>query len=76
MKLHPRLNIIDGVTRYDVRCARCKKTVTTKNGKGFPSWRSAVKAWNHKANGEVRHGGDCTVVAVRKAPNKQTEATA
>ena len=50
VKLHPRLNLIDGVTRYDVRCARCKKKATTKNGKGFPSWRSAIKAWNHKAN--------------------------
>ena len=32
------------------RRARCKKKATTKNGKGFPSWRSAIKACNHKAN--------------------------
>lgn len=24
---------MDGITRYDVRCARCKKVATTKDGK-------------------------------------------
>lgn len=50
MKFHPRLNLMDGITRYDVRCARCKKAATTKDGKGFQKWQAALKEWNHKAN--------------------------
>jgi len=50
VKFHPRLNIMDGIIRYDVRCARCKKTATTKDGKGFQSWKTALRAWNNKAN--------------------------
>lgn len=45
---------MDGITRYDVRCARCKKVATTKDGKGFQKWQAALKAWNHKANVKVR----------------------
>jgi hypothetical protein len=43
---------MEGITRYDVRCARCKKVATTKDGKGFQKWQAALKAWNHKANVE------------------------
>ena len=41
---------MDGITRYDVRCARCKKVATTKNGKGFQSFIVALREWNRKAN--------------------------
>jgi hypothetical protein len=50
VKFHPRLNLMHGITRYDVRCARCKKVATTKDGKGFQNWKAALRAWNHKAN--------------------------
>jgi hypothetical protein len=50
VKFHPRLNLMDGVTRYNVRCARCKKAAGTKDGKGFQNWKAALKAWNHKAD--------------------------
>jgi len=50
VKFYPRLNLMDGITRFDVRCARCKKIATTKDGKGFQKWQAALKEWNHKAN--------------------------
>jgi len=45
---------MDGIIRYDVRCSRCKKVATTKNGKGFQKWQSALKAWNHQANSQAQ----------------------
>lgn len=50
VKFHPLLNIIDGVTRYEVRCARCKKVATTENGGGFEIWQAALKKWNRIAH--------------------------
>jgi len=58
VKFHPRLNLMDGITRYDVRCARCKKVATTKDGKGFQKWQAALKEWNHKANDKAHLTGE------------------
>lgn len=48
VKFHPRLNLLDGIIRYDVRCARCKKVATTKDKKGYQNWKLALKEWNLK----------------------------
>jgi len=46
VKYHPRLNLLDGITRYDIRCARCKKVITTKDGFGYMMPSKAAKQWN------------------------------
>jgi len=46
VKYHPRLNLLDGIVRYDVRCSRCKKRATTKDGKGYILPTRAAQAWN------------------------------
>jgi len=47
VKLHPRLNLLDGLVRYDVRCARCHQTATTANKAGFIRWQQAIRVWNN-----------------------------
>ena len=46
VKLHPTLNLLENVIRYKVKCARCKQTIETKQGKGFTSFDVAIKIWN------------------------------
>lgn len=57
---------MDGIIRFDVRCARCKKVATTKDGKGFQNWKAACRAWNHKANVDVDASAD------EKTPTKKS----
>lgn len=58
---------MDGIVRYDVRCARCKKVATTKHGKGFQKRQAAMKEWNHKANEKMSH---CEPEAARGSHEK------